>query len=195
MSTPFGKWLVMGKWFVMGLTGVALVMVDWSGSPRAQVSEPSAFSETYGNWMVRCAVEPTQEEESGQQCAMEQRFIWRDEGSGQQRPLLTVTLTPVPAGEGMEAVVLAPFGLLFGHGLRLRADERRSVVLRFHTCFPEGCIARGSLGQEMIDGFRAGVVLHVEAEPAAGGESFRLEGSLDGFTSAHKRLLQEVESR
>ena len=91
--------------------------------------------------------------------------------------------------------MVAPFGLLFGHGLRLRADESRSVVLRFHTCFPEGCIARGSLGQEMIDGFRAGVVLHVEAETAAGGESFRLQGSLAGFTSAHKRLLQEVESR
>ena len=104
-----------------------------------------------------------------------------------------MTLTPLPAGGGMEAVVLAPFGLLFEHGLRLRADERRNTVLGFHTCLPEGCIARGSLGREMIDGFRAGAVLHVEAEPAAGGDSFRLDGSLAGFTSAHERLLQEVE--
>ena len=184
-----------GKRFIAGLAGAAFAVLEWGGPLQAQVSGPSAFSETYGNWTVRCAVEPAQEDGDGRQCAMEQRFIWQDGESGQQRPLLTVTLTPVPTGGGMEAVVVAPFGLLFGHGLRLRADESRSVVLRFHTCFPEGCIARGSLGQEMIDGFRAGVVLHVEAEAAAGGESFRLQGSLAGFTSAHKRLLQEVEGR
>ena len=183
MSIPFGKW------FVMGLTGVALVMVDWSGPPRAQISEPSAFSETYGNWTVRCTVEPAQEDGSGQRCAMEQRFVWQDRETGHKRPLLTVTLTPLPADEGMEAVVLTPFGLLFAHGLRLRADERRSAALPFHTCLPEGCIARGSLGRELIDGFRAGVVLHVEAEPAAGGDLFHLEASLAGFTSAFRRLL------
>ena len=190
MSIRFGKWLVMG------LTGVSLVMVGWSGSPRAQVSEPSAFSETYGNWTVRCTGEQSVKEDgSGQRCAMEQRFVWLDRESGQQRALLTVTLTPLPAGEGMEAVVLAPFGLLFANGLRLRADEQRRVVFPFHTCLPEGCIARGPLDREMIDGFRAGAVLHVEAEPAAGGDSFRLEGSLTGFTSAYGRLLREVEGR
>ena len=187
MSMPFGKW------FVVGLMGTALVMVDWSGSTRAQISEPSAFSETYGNWTVRCSVEPAQEDESGRRCAMEQRFIWQDRESGQQRPLLTVTLTPLPADGGMEAVVLTPFGLLFSHGLRLRAGERQSAELPFHTCLPEGCVARGSLDRETIDGFRAGVVLHVEAEPAAGGDLFRLEGSLTGFTSAYRRLLQEVK--
>ena len=183
------------KWFVMGLTGISLVMAGWSGPLRAQSSGPSAFSETYGNWTVRCAGEPAQGDESGQRCAMEQRFIWQDPESGRRRPLLTVTLTPLPADGGMEAVVLTPFGLLFADGLRLRADERRSAVLPFHTCFPEGCIARGPLDRETIAGFRAGAVLHVEAKPAAGGDSFRLEGSLTGFTSAYGRLLREIESR
>ena len=198
MSIPFGKWCVMGRWLVVGSMGVALVMVDWSGLLRAQVSEPSAFSETYGRWTVRCAVEPPQEAQedgSGRRCAMEQRFIWEDPESGQRRPLLTVTLTQLPAGGGMEAVVLTPFGLLLADGLRLRAGERRSAVLPFHTCFPEGCIARGPLDRETIAGFRAGAVLHVEAKPAAGGDSFRLEGSLTGFTSAYGRLLREIESR
>ena len=189
-----------GRCFVAGLAGVALTMLEWGGPLQAQVPGPSAFSETYGNWTVRCAVGQAQEGEPDQgegvrQCAMEQRFIWQDGDSGQRRPLLTVVLTPVPAGGGMDAVVLAPFGLLFEPGLRLRADENPGARLEFHTCFPDGCVARGSLGRDVIDGFRAGSVLHVEAEPAAGGDPFRLEGSLNGFTNANKRLLLEIEGR
>ena len=184
----------LGKWLVAGLMGVSLAMLGWIGSPRAQAAGPSAFSETYGSWTVRCT-EPAQEEESGTRCAMEQRFVWRDPESRQRRPLLTVTLTPLPADGGMEAVVLTPFGLLFENGLRLRADRQRTLVFPFHTCYLEGCIARGSLDREVIDGFRAGAVLHVEAKPAEGGDPFRLEGSLTGFTGAHKRLLREIEGR
>lgn len=189
-----------GRCFVAGLAGVALTMLEWGGPLQAQVPGPSAFSETYGNWTVRCAVGQAQEGEPDQgegvrQCAMEQRFIWQDGDSGQRRPLLTVVLTPVPAGGGMDAFVLAPFGLLFEPGLRLRADENPGARLEFHTCFPDGCVARGSLGRDVIDSFRAGSVLHVEAEPAAGGDPFRLEGSLNGFTNANKRLLLEIEGR
>lgn len=185
-----------GRRFVAGVAGAALAMLGWGGPLHAQGSGPSAFSETYNNWTVRCAVEQTQEGESVRQCAMEQRFIWQDGDSGETRPLLTVVLTPSLDDGGMDAVVLTPFGLLFEPGLRLRADDDPDAAqLEFHTCFPDGCVARGSLDRDMIDGFRLGGVLHVEAEPAAGGDSFRLEGSLDGFTNANKRLLQEVESR
>ena len=180
-----------GRRFVAGVA--ALAMLGWGGPLQAQVSGPSAFSETYNNWTVRCAVEQTQEGESVRQCAMEQRFIWQDGDSGERRPLLTVVLTPSPADGGMDAVVVAPFGLLFEPGLRLRADEHEGTTLAFSSCFPDGCIARGLLSPETIWSFRAGTVLHVEAEPAAGGDPFRLEGSLDGFTNASKRLLEEAE--
>ena len=182
-----------GRRFVAGMAGAALAMLGWGGPLQAQVSGPSAFSETYNNWTVRCAVEQTQEGESVRQCAMEQRFIWQDGDSGERRPLLTVVLTPSPADGGMDAVVVAPFGLLFEPGLRLRADEHEGTTLAFSSCFPDGCIARGPLSPETIWSFRAGTVLHVEAEPAAGGDPFRLEGSLDGFTNASKRLLEEAE--
>ena len=186
-----------GRRFAAALAGAALV---WSGTLYAQVSRPSSFSETYGNWTVRCAVEEARqgdeaESESGEgrrQCVMEQRFFWRDAESGQTQPLLTVTLVPSPADGRMEAVVLAPFGLRFDSGLRLRADDAGTVVLAFETCFVDGCIARGPLGPVAVESFRAGVVLHVEAEPAAGGDSFLLEGSLNGFTHANERLLEEV---
>ena len=188
------------RWFAAGLAGAALAVSGWwSGSLYAQVSEPSAFSETYGNWTVRCAVvEETREGESGErsrQCVMEQRFVWEDPESGRRQPLLTVSVAPLPDAGGMEAVVLAPFGLRFESGLRLRADETRGVLLSFHTCFANGCIARAPLDPDMIKSFRAGSVLHVEAEPAAGGDPFRLEGSLNGFTHANERLLGEVGSR
>ena len=185
-----------GRRFVASVAGAALATLGWGSPLHAQVSGPSAFSETYGNWTVRCAVEQTQEGESVRQCAMEQRFVWQDDDSGQRRPLLTVVLTPSPADGGMDAVVLAPFGLLFEPGLRLRADDDPDAArLEFHTCFPDGCVARGSLDRDVIDGFWTGEVLHVEAEPAGGGDSFHLEGSLAGFADASKRLLQETENR
>ena len=175
--------------------GVAFAALGWGVPSHAQVSGPSAFSETYGNWTVRCAVEE-KEGESKRQCVMEQRFFWQDPQSGQRQPLLTVSLVPLaPPGKGFEAVVVTPFGLEFKSGLRLRADEAPSTVLAFHSCFPNGCIARGPLSPIMIESFRAGVVLHVNAEPAAGGEPFRLEGSLKGFTDAIGRLLGETGSR
>ena len=187
---------IFGRWLVGGLLGAALTVLPWGGPPSAQVSEPSAFSETYGKWTVRCAVGGTQDGGEGvRQCVMEQRFIWQDKEAGQSRPLLTVTLAPAGADAGMEAVVIAPFGLLFEPGLRLRADQLQGTRLAFQTCLPEGCIARGALDDVMMESFRAGVVLHVEAEPAAGGDAFRLEGSLSGFSDAHRRLLQEVEGR
>ena len=192
--------MTFGRWFAAALAGSALA---WSGPVYAQASKPSAFSETYGNWTVRCAVGQPQEGGEGaegqRQCVMEQRFFWQDAESGRTQPLLTVTLAPSfadrpsPADGGMEAIVLTPFGLRFDSGLRLRADEARSVVLSFETCFTDGCIARGPLDENAVESFRDGVVLYVEAEPAAGGDSFRLEGSLTGFTDANERLQEEFD--
>ena len=173
-----------------GLAAAVLAAAGWSGPLRAQEQAPSAFSATYGDWTVRCAAGGAADAESTRQCAMEQRFLWRDDQTGQTRQLLTVSLAP--ADKGMEAVAVTPFGLLFEPGLRLRADDQEGEALAFQTCLPEGCIARGVLTPDTVWSFRAGTVLHVEAEPAAGGEPFRLEGSLNGFSTAHMRLLEEI---
>lgn len=172
----------------------AFAALLWSAPAAAQTPEaaPSAFTETYGTWTVICGSEDTGDGESVRRCAMEQRFVWRDEGSGETRQLLTVTLRPAADGE-VEAVALAPFGLLLPNGLRLRADEAEAtVVLDFETCFPEGCVARAPLDAAALWSFRAGLILYVEADPAAGGDLFRLEGSLDGFGAAFARLDSET---
>ncbi len=180
-----------------GLAAAVLAAAGWCGPLLAQEQVPSAFSATYGDWTVRCAAGVASVDaagaESPRQCTMEQRFLWRDDETGQTRQLLTVTL--VPANRGMEAVAVTPFGLLFEPGLRLRADDHEGETLAFQTCLPEGCIARGALTPDTVWSFRAGMVLHVEAEPAAGGEPFRLEGSLNGFSTAHIRLLEEIGER
>ena len=164
-----------------------------AGSLAAQTVEPSAFTATYGDWTVRCAADGG---EGVPRCAMEQRFLWREGETGASHDLLTVTLTaPEGADGGMEAVVLAPFGLSFERGLRLRADAGRETLLSFRTCLPAGCIARGALDRETVWALRAGAVLHVEADPAAGGDPFRVEGSLLGFDAARSRLLDETRQR
>ncbi len=167
-----------------------LAVLLGSGPLQAQISAPSSFSETYGSWTVACSTGQTADGETVRQCAMEQRFVWQDEQSGQSSPLLTVTLLPSGEDDDLVAVVLAPFGLLLQDGLRLRADELTGIALAFQTCLPEGCIAEGDLDPTTVASFQAGAVLHIEAEPAGGGEPFRLEGSLQGFSDARKRLLE-----
>lgn len=174
--------------------GAALAALLGFGALAAEAPAPSAFSATYGKWTVRCAAEPSDDGADVRRCAMDQRFLWRDERSGQNRQLLTVTLA-VGKGGGMEATVVAPFGLVLAEGLRLRADAGRGTVLAFHTCLPGGCIARGVVDAKAVKAFRRGKLLHVEAEPAAGGEPFRLEGSLEGFSAAGDRLLEEAGKR
>ena len=170
---------------------LAAALPPAAGALAAEDPAPSAFTATYGRWTVRCAQAPG-DGESVRRCAMEQRFLWRDDQSGQERVLLTVTLTAAKDG-AMEATVLTPFGLLIGPGLRLRADSGRETVLSFHTCLPAGCVARGTLDPKAVWSFRAGAVLHVEADPAGGGDPFRLEGSLDGFSAASARLRAETK--
>lgn len=169
------------------IPAAALAAALLAGVPLA-AQEPSAFTATYGDWTVRCIAD--RDDPDRRFCAMEQRFLWRDADSGQDMPLMTVTLAP--AGDTLEVTAVAPFGLLLEAGLTLRTDERQPVLLAFRTCLPEGCFAVGTLASETVAGFRAGRVLHVEAEPAAGGEPFRIEGSLLGFTAAHDRLLEEA---
>ena len=116
---------------------------------------------------------------------MDQRFVTRDETAGGERLVLAVVLAV--ANGGVEATVLAPFGLLLEPGLRLRADDGQPVTLAFETCYPDGCIARGALDEATLAAFRAGDALHVEAD-AQGDNGFRLEGSLRGFSAAIDRL-------
>ena len=172
----------------------AFAALLWSAPLATQAPEPapSAFTETYGTWTVICGLEDAGDGARERRCAMEQRFVWRDEDTGQTRQLLTVTLTPT-GDSGAEAAALAPFGLLLTNGLRLRADDSEAAVLGFETCFPEGCLARGTLNAAALEAFRAGLVLHVEADPSAGGDPFRLEGSLDGFSAASARIEREME--
>ena len=150
---------------------------------------PSAFTETYSDWTVRCAVEETGDGGSLQRCSMDQRFVTRDEAAGGERLVLAVVLAV--ANGGVEATVLAPFGLLLEPGLRLRADDGQPVTLAFETCYPDGCIARGALDEAALAAFRAGDALHVEAD-AQGDNGFRLEGSLRGFSAAIDRLRGEA---
>lgn len=177
----------------------ALAALALAGAAAAQdETAPSAFSETHGAWIVRCADAAAAEDEASggeRRCAMEQRFVWRDPETGQDSPLLTVTLTPVP-GEGETAAILAtaaaPFGLRIAPGIRLSADEAEGTVLAFLFCMPDGCVAQAQLTPETLWSFRAGVVLNIEAQPAEGGEPFRVEGSLNGFSAAYARLVAEA---
>lgn len=174
-----------------------LAFAALAGAAAAQdTTAPNAFSETHGAWTVRCAEDAAAEAGDGaRRCAMEQRFVWRDPDTGQDSPLLTVTLIPV-AGEDETVVIVAtaatPFGLRVAPGLRLSADAAEGTILAFLFCLPDGCIAQAQLTPETLWSFRAGVVLNIEAEPAAGGDPFRVEGSLNGFSAAYARLVAEA---
>ena len=188
--------MIRESWPTFGLTFVLVATVLATTTPGfvvAQTAEPSAFTATYGDWTVRCAEEQSADGVAVRHCAMEQHFVWREGETGPSHDLLTVTLTASESTDGvMEATVLAPFGLLFERGLRLRPDNGRETALPFRTCLPAGCIAYGTLDRETVRALRAGAVLHVQADPAAGGDPFLIQGSLIGFDAARARLLDET---
>ena len=178
-----------------GLFLVALLC--WAVPSAAQ--GPSAFSETYGDWRVACAVDPGEEGAAREtppapRCVLEQHIDWRESESGQARRLAVATLS-APASDGqVDAVFSVPFGLLLSGGLRLSVDKGEAFAhLPFYICLSGGCVVQGRLDGEAVRLLEHGRILVLEMV-STGGQPFRVEMSLSGFTAAFARL-REVAAR
>ena len=156
-----------------------------AGDAGAQASRPSSFSETYGDWQVKCG---SPSETAPRQCGMEQELHVRDEKTGRSHRLMVVTLMASKKGGGVELSALTPFGLLLARGAKLRIDKGELFgPLPFWTCLRGGCVLRGPIGASRTTLLGKGKKLHLEMISTAE-KPFNVAISLKGFTNAFKRL-------
>lgn len=170
---------------LLSLLAVALALAWAAGDAGAQAPAPSSFSETYGDWRVKCG---SPSETAPRQCGMEQELRVRDEKTGRSHRLMAVTLTVPKKGGGVELSALTPFGLLLARGAKLRIDEGESFgPLPFWTCLRGGCVLRGPIDAARTALLAKGRKLHLGMISTAE-KPFDVAISLKGFTSAFKRL-------
>jgi len=153
-------------------------------SSQTTVAAPSSLSETYGQWIVRCATPEVGEGAAPavQLCEMAQDLYQRDSG---QR-ILAISLQP-GTGEGASLTLITPFGLLLSEGITIEVDEAVLLQTGFRTCLPAGCVAVAELDQANVDALAIGQNATV-IMTSTNTQQLSITVSLDGFTSAWNRL-------
>lgn len=145
-------------------------------TPTAQA--PSALSETYRNWVVRCQTV----EEQDRRCWMVQTL---QTGNGGNR-ILQVELA---IAEGATRLVfLTPLGIVLPAGVSLSVDGNALETLPFNTCVNAGCLAEIEPSAELLRQLRRGTTLTAAFRPNRGDSSVPLPVSLAGFSAALDRL-------
>lgn len=146
-----------------------------SGLPGGATS----LRETYGDWIVTCAVQ-----QSRKSCAMQQELTAKQTG---QR-VLAVELRP--AGAGAEGIFVLPFGLALAKGAIFQIDDGAvAAPIAFRTCLPTGCIAPVRFDIKTLTALRRGTALKVKVMPDGGGAGMQWSVSLKGFGTALDRAV------
>lgn len=142
---------------------------------------PSALSETYGDWVVRCNT-TTVSEQPKLICEMAQELTQRDSG---QR-ILAISLQPNETGA--QITFIAPFGLLLAKGLHVDIGEALLLDTGFKTCLPAGCIAITDMSVGAIAALTAGDEATAVMVGYGNGQEIRITIPLTGFAAAWNRL-------
>ena len=151
---------------------------------------PTSLREVYSDWTVSCRAKKTRVAGQLSNCQMSQEL--RDDKSGQL--VLAFALPAIPIRDGVNAVMVAPFGLMLSKGIGLSVvqsagqPEIASAQAPFHTCLPAGCIARFKLNSAMIDAMRRSAEAQVKLASADKEQIVQVKISLNGFTAAERRL-------
>ncbi|MEO0328967.1 MAG: invasion associated locus B family protein [Pseudomonadota bacterium] len=149
-----------------------------------QASKPDAYTESYGNWTLRCfnqEGENTDVSSEESNCEVVQNLL--KESTGQR--LLMVRFIKVDTH--YEMLMIAPFGLILEKGLNLIGDDESILSGPFRTCLPVGCIVRLPLTKDQVLGIKQSENLtasftNVENHP------INIKFSADGLSEALKRL-------
>lgn len=162
-----------------------IAAISAAGFAQAATSLPggaSSLTETYSNWTVTCLVQ-AQGDVKNVACSMSQQQV--DEN---KQRALAVELSP--AGDGVNGIMMLPFGLNLAAGSVLQIDETKADKARpFSTCLPAGCIIPVNFDASKADALGKGKNLSVLAQ-AIGGNDIKLNVPLDGFADALKRTRE-----
>ncbi|MDE1994266.1 MAG: invasion associated locus B family protein [Rhizobiaceae bacterium] len=199
------KPIFSSMFFAVGLAAVAglPVAAQQSKTPAATQAKPAAttpaasatssvsplpggassLSEQHGDWTVSCGIA-----QNVKQCGLSQVL-----GTSDGKRALSVQLRPAPDNK-VSGVILTQFGLRFDAGVRLTADDDKSVTgpLPFLTCIEGGCLVPVSLDTAAVDTLKSGKTLKLEAVAinGSGGQAINMTLSLNGFADALARTAE-----
>lgn len=157
----------------------ALSLVSFAPAFAALPEGANSLNETYQDWVVACVSDG-----ENNQCSMIQNQVERDSG---QR-MMTVELSLGENGE-LQGILLLPFGLALAEGVTVSIDDQANKSeFGFSTCLPQGCVAPVKMDASMIDAFKTGEKMNIEAAAVNTNERIDLGASLRGFTAAYNRL-------
>ncbi|MEO9458795.1 MAG: invasion associated locus B family protein [Lentilitoribacter sp.] len=140
----------------------------------------TSLNETHGDWTVSCGKGQTQIT----LCAMSQQLFNPENKQRVMAIELTMTKQSILSG-----TMVLPFGIKLSEGILLSIDEGDvQTKVPFSTCLPVGCLAPLSFNTKMIDAFRAGSIVSIALKTMEGTQ-LQIELSLDGFSSAHNRII------
>jgi len=154
----------------------------------AEDAGPSALSETYGDWVVKCAtVQPEGKPDSKPKsiCRMSQELT---QGQSGKRALLIVFGFDATDNGILSGTIVAPFGLDLKSGLSLKIADAVFLEAPFKTCLPQGCVAPAAVNSKLQTAMRGGEKLTVSMTAADSGQPINMDVSLKGFGQAYDRL-------
>jgi invasion protein IalB len=168
---------------------VLLMTTALSGPLQAQEANaeaPTSLTETYRDWVVRCATAPPVEGQTASVriCEMTQELRQQDSG---QRVLALSVIQAADSTDTASLTLVSPFGLLLSAGIQIEVTEAPLLDMAFRTCLPAGCIALSDLTADQIKVLAAGETATVVLTDT-NDQTLRLDVSLAGFTAAWNRL-------
>lgn len=156
----------------------------------AEEAVPSALSETYGDWVVHCAVANRQDaanavHESNNTCQMSQELRQTKTG---QRALLIVFSRNGKDKSVLSGTIIAPFGIDLQAGLSLLIKNDVYVKASYSTCLPQGCLAPIAANDQFEKALQENEKLIVAMMASDTGQPVRLDVSLKGFGQSLERM-------
>ena len=139
----------------------------------------SAISETYGDWIVKCAVD-----NGAKLCTLGQSQLSKETN------LQVFAIELLPRDGKIEGNMLMPFGLKLDAGAVLKLDNRDLEQVRFSTCTAQGCLLPLSFPTAVTDTLGRANVLTVAAQNLTTGQAVVFNMPLNGFAAALERTIQ-----
>lgn len=156
------------------------------GRTPPQTAVPSMTTESFGDWVVRCAAVTSEGGDAsapiaGRICEMTQEHS--DRASGMR--VLAIGIGAIDGGAGLTLV--APFGLKLAEGLLLENGPGYRKQFEFETCLPAGCVVRSELSATEIDDLTSQQTLSVTMI-STDGSALGVALSTDGMRDSWERL-------
>ena len=133
---------------IASLTGLALALAG--GVAFAQQAPPQRTTATYGDWTMRCEMQPGPP--PVKQCEMVQSAT----AQGQPNPISQVAIGRATKTEPFHVVIQLPINVWIPAGVHFVYDPKvQGITAAFKRCVPIGCFADFDMTDDLLKKLRA----------------------------------------